>query len=296
LELRAADETRPTILLNGELSVTGDASSSFLLNGLLIAAASGMAPASPSPVALVHMPLLRPNGNANSLSQISILHSTLVPGWSVDSKSQPQFPSAPALVAEPPGLVAKIDRSIVGAIRAAALVTLCACDSIIDATGRTLVAYTGLDSVSGGGSLSLQGCAVIGKVHASLLDLASDSIFWGGLVSGDTWTTALIADRRQQGCVRFSFLPAGAQTPRRFECVEQTLGGPQPIFFALRYGHPGYAKLLASTSELVRRGADDGGEMGAFHFVLGPLRETDLRVRMQEYLPVGLEFGIIYQN
>jgi len=30
--------------------------------------------------------------------------------------------------------------------------------------------------------------------------------------------------------------------------------------------------------------------------VLGPLRETDLRVRMQEYLPVGLEFGIMYQN
>ena len=55
-------------------------------------------------------------------------------------------------------------------------------------------------------------------------------------------------------------------------------------------------KLLTSTPDVVRRGADDGGEMGAFHFVLGPLRESDLRVRMQEYLPVGLEFGIIYQN
>jgi hypothetical protein len=46
----------------------------------------------------------------------------------------------------------------------------------------------------------------------------------------------------------------------------------------------------------VRRGADDGGEMGAFHFVLAPLREDDLRVRLQEYVPVGMEFGIIYQN
>ena len=36
--------------------------------------------------------------------------------------------------------------------------------------------------------------------------------------------------------------------------------------------------------------------MGAFHFVLGPLREIDLRVRIEEYLPVGLEFGVIYQN
>ena len=55
-------------------------------------------------------------------------------------------------------------------------------------------------------------------------------------------------------------------------------------------------KLLTSTPDVVRRGADDGGEMGAFHFVSGPLRESDLRVRMQEYLPVGLEFGIIYQK
>jgi hypothetical protein len=36
--------------------------------------------------------------------------------------------------------------------------------------------------------------------------------------------------------------------------------------------------------------------MGAFHFLLAPLRETDLRVRMQEYLPVGLEFGIFYET
>ena len=96
--------------------------------------------------------------------------------------------------------------------------------------------------------------------------------------------------------MRFSFLPEEAKTPRRYECVEQTIAGPQPIFFALRYGNPGYMKLLASTPDVVRRGAEDGGEMGAFHFVLAPLRESDLRVRMTEYLPVGLEFGVIYQN
>lgn len=96
--------------------------------------------------------------------------------------------------------------------------------------------------------------------------------------------------------MRFSFLPAGAKTPRRFECVEQRIAAPQPIFFALGYGRPGYLKLLTSTPDVVRRGADDGGEMGAFHFLQAPLRETDLRVRLQEYLPVGLEFGIIYQN
>ena len=96
--------------------------------------------------------------------------------------------------------------------------------------------------------------------------------------------------------MRFSFLPAGAKTPRRYQCIERAIAGSQPIFFTFRYGHPGYLKLLSSTPDVVRRGADDGGEMGAFHFVLAPLRETDLRVRMTEYMPVGLEFGILYQN
>ena len=41
MELRAADGTRPTLLLDGEISITGDASSTFALNGLLLAAAAG---------------------------------------------------------------------------------------------------------------------------------------------------------------------------------------------------------------------------------------------------------------
>jgi hypothetical protein len=255
-----------------------------------------MAPGSPSPLALVHVPNLESGGGNNSLGELGIAHCTLVPGWSVNSQGQPQFASAPGLVAAASGLNVEIDRSIVGAIQAATLVNVCACDSVIDATDRTQVAFAALDGASGGGALTLQGCTVVGKVHASLLTLVSDSIFWAALAAGDTWVAPLIADRKQQGCVRFSFLPIGAVTPRQFECVEQSLGSPQPIFFALRYGSPGYGKLLASTPDAIRRGADDGGEMGAFHFVLGPLRETDLDVRMQEYLPVGLEFGIIYQN
>ena len=84
--------------------------------------------------------------------------------------------------------------------------------------------------------------------------------------------------------------------PKPFACVVRETGGPQPLFVSLNYGDPGYGKLLVCTEDAVRRGADDGGEMGALHFVLAPLRETDLRIRMQEYLPVGLEFGIIYET
>jgi hypothetical protein len=308
IELRASNETRPTLLLNSEISIFGAASSSFVLNGLLIAAAPGMAPASPSPMALVHVPAKRADGSSNQLEALVISHCTLVPGWSVDTIGTPLFGAQPNLIAEPAGLTITAQRSILGAVRAGEFVSVRAFDTIVDATDATNVAIADLNGVAGVGSLTLggletadpdetpHGCTVIGKVHAVTLSLVSDSILWAGLVKADSWAAGLIADRKQEGCVRFSFLPAGAKTPRRYQCIERAIAGPQPIFFAFRYGRPGYMKLLSSTPDVVRRGADDGGEMGAFHFVLAPLRETDLRVRMAEYMPVGLEFGILYQN
>jgi hypothetical protein len=112
----------------------------------------------------------------------------------------------------------------------------------------------------------------------------------------ERWMAPLWAARKQQGCVRFSFVPAGAILPRNFECVEQAPAAPQPLFYSLRYGDPGYAKLVPWTDSSIREGADDGGEMGAFHFVLAPQRETDLRTRLQEFMPVNLEYGIFYEN
>lgn len=296
VELRAADSKRPTLLLHNEISITGESSSTCALNGLLLAASPAMTPGSPAPVALVHVPALRPDGSTNQLQALNIAHCTLVPGWSVDTEGNPLFATAPGLVAEPAGVNVSVERSLLGAVRTTEFVTVTMADSIVDATDPANVAYAALDNAGAAGNLTLSGCTVAGKVHAVLLQLISDSVFWGALLAGDSWKTPLISDRKQEGCVRFSFLPAASRTPRRFECIEQTIAGPQPIFFALRYGRPGYMKLLTSTPDVVRRGADDGGEMGAFHFVSGPLRESDLRVRMQEYLPVGLEFGIIYQN
>jgi hypothetical protein len=297
-ELRSAAGARATILLDGELIITGDASSTFVLNGLVIAAGPEMAPANPSPAALVHLPPTRPSGGPNMLGQLSVTHGTLVPGWSVAPNGEPNESTAPALLIEQEGALVAIENSIVGAIRAAEFSTTSLCDSILDATDPTNIAYAAPDGASGGGALTLTGCTVVGKVHASLLSLISNSILWSALAPTDKapWVSALIADRKQQGCVRFSFLPYHAVTPRRFECVEQALASPQPYFFALRYGHPAYMKLLTSTDDSIRRGASDGGEMGAFHSLLAPQRESDLQIRLQEYLPVGLEVGLVYQN
>ena len=293
LEIRGADGSWPMLTLSGEFALSGGASSSLVLNGLLVS--SKIAPGNP-PVALLHVPATAPNGSSNQLGSLTINHCTLVPGWALAPNGNPQYGTAPALVAAPAGLQISVQRSILGALRIEALVTASLADSIVDATSRTHVAYSASDGSSAGGALTLESSTVIGKVHATLLALVSGSIVWAGLAGGDTWTAPLIADRKQAGCVRFSFLPMGSVTPREFECVEQVEGAPQPIFYSLRYGESGYAKLLPCINDAIRRGADDSGEMGAFHFVLAPQRETDLRVRMQEYVPAGLEFGVYYET
>jgi hypothetical protein len=201
----------------------------------------------------------------------------------------------------------QITKSIVGGLWVSGQSSVSVSDSIVDATDPTGTAYVGsVDSTthapSPGGPLTLTNCTVIGKVYVSLLSLVSDCIIWAERSAADQagspplWGAALWALRKQQGCVRFSYLPASSTKPRQFECVQDGESSPQPVFYSLRYGDPGYCKLVPSTDDAIRRGADDGGEMGAFHFLAAPSLETNLRVRMQEYLPVGLEFGIFYEN
>jgi hypothetical protein len=291
IELRAADGQRPTLVLGAEMTVLGGVGSTFNLNGILVTY-SASASSSLIPAALVHVP----NVGQNQLGKLGLTHMTIVPGLALSTKGAPQFPGQAALEGELPGLQVTVQRSILGKMLVHQLAGASLADSIVDACGPTGVAYANLDGVSGGGSLSLQGCTVFGKIHATLLALMSDSIVWAGLTDGDGWTAPLTADRKQQGCVRFSYLPVGSVVPRQFECVQQNQNIPQPLFYSMRYGDPRYAKLWPSTDDSIRRGAEDGGEMGAFHFVLAPLRETDLLVRIQEYVPVGLEFGIFYQN
>ena len=304
IELRAADGCRPTVFIGGEVAVTGGADSSLDLNGLVIAYVPPPA-APPLPPALVHVP----NGGTNQLSQLRLRHCTLVPGWALTPSGDPQpaYAGLPTLLAEASGVKVKIEKSILGALWLNLEATAELSDSVMDATDMSAVACVAkVDPVTNrpqpSGALTLAGCTVVGKVYASLLTLVSDSIVWAELSAADTaatpplWSAPLWAVRRQEGCVRFSYLPTGSIIPRHFKCVEQGEGSPQPLFYSLRYGDPAYAKISPLTDDLVRRGADDGGEMGAFHFVLAPLRETDLRVRMQEYLPVGLEFGVFYEN
>jgi hypothetical protein len=303
IELRAADGFRPTLFLGAEIAISGGAESSLDINGLVIAYAPAAGGSVPPALLLV------PNSANNQLTHLGITHCTVVPGWALqpDATPNPAYAGKPAVLLESSGVELDITRSIVGTLWIDQTSTANLADNVLDATAPDAVAYvasvtTATQRPQPGGALTMSGCTVIGKVYASLLSLVSDCIFWAELSAADIaatpplWGAPLWAVRKQEGCVRFSYLPVGAIIPRNFKCVFQGPGQPQPLFYSLRYTDPAYCKLFSVTDDAIRRGADDGGEMGAFHFVLAPLRETDLRIRITEYLPVGLEFGVFYEN
>lgn len=313
LELRSADETVQTLLLDGALTVTGDAGSQFLLNGIVMAALETFTPPGTAP-ALLDVPLARPTtGAENRLEQLTLTDCTLVPGWGFQAATddgKPQKvaqPNTPVLQLGANAVALKATNSILGGIRSNPLATVSLTNCIVDATDPGNTAYAATEQAhgaieltrlsgekSGGAALTMNGCTVVGRVHASVLQYVSDCIFWA--YHDKKGNAGLVADRRQQGCMRFSFLPFRAAVPAQYECVRQAVAGVFPVFVTTLYGQPGYLKLMACTDDSIRRGADDGSEMGAYHFVMAPQRESDLQIRLQEYVPMGMEFGIVYQT
>jgi competence ComEA-like helix-hairpin-helix protein len=151
------------------------------------------------------------------------------------------------------------------------------------------VAYAALDGEGSGGMLRVEDSTIIGKVHTGLMELASNTIFLADLN----------CKRLQQGCVRFSYLPTTSRAPRRYHCRpedEDEAARVRPQFSSLRYGDPGYCQLSSLCAAQIRQGADDGAEMGAFHDLHQPQRESNLRVRLEEYLRLGLEAGVFYAS
>jgi hypothetical protein len=68
----------------------------------------------------------------------------------------------------------------------------------------------------------------------------------------------------------------------------------RPTFTTTHYGQPAYMQLSRACAREIGQGAADRAEMGAFHLLLQPYRETNLRVRLEEYLPFGLEPGLVH--
>ncbi|MFT3769522.1 MAG: hypothetical protein QM820_29135 [Minicystis sp.] len=278
LEIRAADKRRPTLVIRGgPLDLHGKKDGEITLRGLLIAG--------------------NPVRSVDPIRLLRIEHTTLLPGIALDADGNPTRPGAPSLTVLGTSTELVLDHAIVGGLRVVDEAKASITSSIIDASAESAVAYAAPDDASPGGTLRVVSSTVIGKVHAAALDLVSNSILLARLDPADTWTAPVLARRRQEGCVRFSYIPPGSRVPQRAHCQpasEADAARVRPMLDATRYGDPEYGRLSLKCPDEIRRGADDGSEMGVFHELYQPQREDHLRARLDEYLRFGLEAGLVY--
>jgi len=257
------------------------------------------------------------------LSQVLIRHCTLVPGWALDNKCNPESETEPSLLLTDTKTLLAIEHSIVGSIVinqsevTTEPMTIRISDSVLDAARRDLDALSGSESVFAHAELVIERATVFGLVRTHAITLAENSIF------NDPVTVV----RSQQGCMRFCYVAPGSRTPRRYHCqpdgvevaasenlrdIARRANAPapsrteieaaqqsersrvQPQFNSIRYGTPMYCQLAETCAQEIKRGADDTSEMGVFHDLFQPQREANLRARLDEYTPAGIDVGVIF--
>jgi hypothetical protein len=277
LIIRAAGNQRPVLKANpdagtGEqfIEVAGEKNSSLILDGLLIDKSLGI------------------KITPGDLGLLSINQCTLVPrinlGIRLDSGND--------------GLLVTLRRSISGKIAlTGSEAKLIINDSIVDSkeAGAEHQDIIPEDAAIECFITKIENSTIFGKVNVDLLELASNSIF----------TDIVKTKRRQQGCVRFSFIPEGSEVPRRYHCQPDIRSSDlvdnegsnftkvHPWFRAENYEDPSYAQLHKYIATEIFEGADNGAEMGAFNSLYEPQRIKNLELSLDEYLRFGLEAGII---
>jgi hypothetical protein len=269
LEIRAADGAFPTLAAAAPILLTGGDGAELTLNGLRLDGAPLVVPA------LV-------GGVPNGLQVLRLRHCTLVPGGGLDRSGNPRTPGVPSLIIEAENVLVEIESCVLGAIRATEEARLRIRDSVVDANGAGNAAVAAQDGVAAGAPLWMFNTTIIGTVHTRLMGLCSNSILLGTARSS----------QMQQGIVRHSLIAPGSILPRRYACVAAE--DVPPRFSSLRYPAPDYARLSPECDRRIRRGADDEGEMGAFHDAQEAAREAALLFRLEESLPLGLEAGIFH--
>jgi hypothetical protein len=312
LQIRAANRARAVIRLidwqtdlPDAMSVAMAPGSRLVLDGLTVTG---------RPVQVTGVPDEEGGRGAACAAELVIRHCTLVPGWGMDCDCEPDRPAEPSLEITNLRARVRIEHSIVGSIQVQEdevqmdPIPLSICDSLIDATDGARQAI----AAPGGGhahvTLSIRSCTVFGIVDVHAIALGENSIF----------NNCVNVARRQLGCLRFCYVPAGCRTPRRHRCQPDgviaavkdrvTDLGKQaseiagetlrvrPRFGSTRYGKPTYGQLALDCAPEIIRGADDESEMGVFHDLYQPQRAATLRARLAEYTPAGMDVAALVQS
>jgi hypothetical protein len=140
------------------------------------------------------------------------------------------------------------------------------------------------------GAMDLVRCTVMGPACIHRLE-ASECIFDERVLVGDT----------QHGCLRFSAWSSGSLLPRQYESVE--VAPRSPIFTSRTYAQPGYGQLLSNADRAILAGAagasilagaQNGAEMGATAGEKTAIKARSLRIKLEEFMPIGLAPVLIY--
>jgi hypothetical protein len=256
LTLQAANQQRPYIRLttNWVLRTPPDADASLMLDGLWLGSDGDFAV------------ILR-----GDYEQVTIRQTTFDPGGGNDVNGNPIRPVPLIIEAKVETLI--IDRSIMSRIatqNGGVVENLKVADSILDATGP---GQTALQLVRG--EVEMNRVTVFGGVDVNRL-WASETLVTGAVDVTDT----------QEGCFRFSSAPKGSRLPRPYEA--HILTDAAHIFTSHRFGHPGYGQLSQTAPVALKRGAENGSEIGAFSNLRNPIKLDSLRTKIDEYMPFGL--------
>lgn len=331
----AAPGTRPVLLLTDErdgaadrITVQGAAGSRLTLDGLLVAGHGiDVSPRPPDDGEGIDTAPRPPadgdsegSTNTGDLCQVWIRHSTLVPGWGLSCDCRPTHPGQPSVVLDGSAACLRIDHSITGPVQVAGAdeaAPIVVTDSIVDAMDAGQPAIAGTQGEIALAVLTAARSTIIGEVAVHAIARADDSLFLGKVEVA----------RRQTGCIRYCYLPAGSRTPRRHRCqpedaitaarakidADATLTPTErtarkaivsadtalrvrPHFESLRYGSELYARLHPSTAAEIASGAQDGSEMGVYHDLFEPQRLALLNARLAEYVPATFEAATLYAH
>ncbi|HEX7288152.1 MAG TPA: hypothetical protein VF532_18340 [Candidatus Angelobacter sp.] len=223
---------------------------------------------------------------AGNLGTLTLSHTTISPSAGLKVASSGKSDNS--------DLVVNLYRTICGPVTlSASIPALNATDSIISSGPASSDQDAAITAP--GATVNIQTTTVLGTTAGLIVD-AGNSICTG----------VVTANRRQAGCVRFSYVPDASQTARRFHCqpdlaLTDVKGAAAqnavrarltPQFTSLDFSQPFYAQLSPRCAAEIATGAEDGAEMGAFSFLQQPQRRANLLTALDEYLRFGLEAGI----
>jgi hypothetical protein len=140
------------------------------------------------------------------------------------------------------------------------------------------------------GSLArLEYCTVLGGTTLDIIQ-ASDCIFAGAFAASGPGGAPMIGDCLRYSRVAQSILEQhGPEVAAMPSCTAEA-----PVFFERDFaralaGQPGCGVLHPSAPIAVSAGAEDGGEMGAYHEQRHCLSRVAVVEKLAEHLPVGME-------